>query len=103
PYALAAVGREGPGVILDRARLDSGLGRDRFKTPAWHDLVICEAHVRDLAAHAPIDADEDGRRGFAGLKKWVESDDFYLSRLGVNCVELQPLHEFDNRTREEYH
>jgi pullulanase/glycogen debranching enzyme len=103
PYALATVGREGPGIILDRARLDSGLGRDRFKTPAWHDLVICEAHVRDLAAHAPVAADDEERRGFAGLKKWVESDDFYLSRLGVNCVELQPLQEFDSKTRGEYH
>lgn len=103
PYALATVGREGPGIILDRSRLESGLGRDRFKTPAWHDLVICEAHVRDLAAHAPVEADEEDRRGFVGLKKWVESDDFYLSRLGVNCVELQPLQEFDSQTREEYH
>lgn len=103
PYALATVGREGPGIILDRSRLESGLGRDRFKTPAWHDLVICEAHVRDLAAHAPVEADEDERRGFVGLKKWVESDDFYLSRLGVNCVELQPLQEFDSKTRDEYH
>ncbi len=104
PYALAAVGREGPGIILDRARLgDPDGGRERFKTPAWHDLVVCEAHVRDLTAHAPVTATEAERRGFAGLRKWVESEDFYLSRLGVNCVELQPLQEFDNATREEYH
>lgn len=103
PYALAVVGREGPGIILDRAFLQSGLGRDKFKTPAWHDLVICEAHVRDLAAHAPVEADAGERRGFAGLTKWVESEDFYLSRLGINCVELQPLQEFDNVSREEYH
>ena len=103
PYALATVGREGPGIILDRARLGRVADERAFKTPAWHDLVICEAHVRDLAAHAPVAADEGERRGFAGLKKWVESEDFYLSRLGVNCVELQPLQEFDNRSREEYH
>ena len=104
PYALAALGREGPGIILDRARLlDPAAPADRFKTPAWHDLVICEAHVRDLAAHAPVAADAEERRGFAGLKKWVESEDFYLARLGVNCVELQPLQEFDNVARDEYH
>lgn len=103
PYALATVGREGPGIILDRARLNPVAAARDFKTPAWHDLVICEAHVRDLAAGAPVAADENERRGFAGLKKWVESEEFYLSRLGVNCVELQPLQEFDNRTREEYH
>ncbi len=103
PYALAAVGREGPGIILDRARLDRGAAARSFKTPAWHDLVICEGHVRDLAAHAPVPAEEGERRGFVGLRKWVESEDFYLSRLGVNCVELQPLQEFDSTTREEYH
>jgi pullulanase len=101
PYALATVGRDGPGIVLDRA----SIGRpDRsFKTPAWHDLVIVEAHVRDLAANAPIKADERERLGFTGLRKWVESADFYLHHLGVNCVELQPLHEFDNVTVDEYH
>lgn len=103
PYALAAVGREGPGIVLDRSRIGNVADPHDFKTPAWHDLVICEAHVRDLAAHAPVDADQNERRGFAGLRKWVESEEFYLSRLGVNCVELQPLQEFDNKAREEYH
>jgi len=101
PYALALVGREGPGIILEKARL--GSPEDHFKTPAWHDLVIAEAHVRDLAQRAPVPAEDGERRGFVGLKKWVESDEFYLARLGVNCVELQPLQEFDNQTREEYH
>ncbi|AKC82493.1 glycoside hydrolase family 1 [Verrucomicrobia bacterium IMCC26134] len=101
PYAVAVVGREGPGIIFERARL--GMVGDGFKTPAWHDLVIAEAHVRDLAQCAPVTADDGQRRGFAGLKKWVESEDFYLSRLGVNCVELQPLQEFDNQAREDYH
>lgn len=101
PYALAALGREGPGIVLDRALV--GRGEDNFKTPAWHDLIIVEAHVRDLAAHAPIKALAVERRGFSGLRQWVESPDFHLQKLGVNCVELQPLHEFDNATAEEYH
>lgn len=101
PYALAAVGREGPGIVLDRARVGEG---DRgFKTPAWQDLVIAEAHVRDLAARAPVAATAEERLGFTGLRKWVESPDFHLAELGVNCVELQPVQEFDNVTREEYH
>lgn len=101
PYALAAIGREGPGIVLDRAWI--GRGDRKFKTPAWHDLVMAEAHVRDLAANAPVKANAVERRGFTGLRKWVESADFYLHHLGVNCVELQPLHEFDNITPEEYH
>jgi pullulanase/glycogen debranching enzyme len=101
PYALAAVGRDGPGIVLDRARL--ARPADNFRTPPWQDLVIAEAHVRDLAAHAPTRATAEERRGFTGLRAWVESADFHLHHLGVNCVELQPVHEFDNVTTEEYH
>ncbi|MDB6094163.1 MAG: glycoside hydrolase family 13 domain protein [Verrucomicrobia bacterium] len=101
PYALAAVGRDGPGIILDRAWVGEG---DRgFRTPAWHDLIIAEAHVRDLAANAPLKLTAAEKRGFTGLRKWVDSPEFYLHYLGVNCVELQPVQEFDNRASEEYH
>jgi len=103
PYALACVGREGPGIVIDRARLARPGGTSGFATPQWQDLVIAEAHVRDLAAQAPIALSAEERLGFTGLCKWVESENFYLHRLGVNCVELQPVQEFDNRTREEYH
>lgn len=101
PYALATVGREGPGIILDPGWV--GKGDRGFRTPPWQDLVIAEAHVRDLIAHAPGPFAADERLGFTGLRKWVESPDCYLKQLGVNCVELQPVQEFDNRTREEYH
>jgi pullulanase/glycogen debranching enzyme len=101
PYAQAAVGREGPGIVLDPAWV--GKGDRSFKTPPWQDLVIVEAHVRDLVAHAPVALAPEERSGFAGLTKWVESPSFYLKALGVNAIELQPVQEFDNRTPEEYH
>ncbi len=100
PYALATLGAAGPGIILDGATL--GRGDRSFRTPPWQDLVIAEAHVRDLTARAPLALTDDERLGFAGLKKWVESPDFLLKQLGVNCVELQPVQEADNRTRGEY-
>lgn len=101
PYAWATMGRDGPGIVLDRAWV--GQGDRTFKTPPWHDLVIAEAHVRDLAANAPVKSTPEERLGFTGLRKWVESPEFYLHYLGVNCVELQPVQEFDNRTTDEYH
>lgn len=101
PYALACVDRAGPGIVLERDWV--GRGDTEFKTPAWQDLVVVEAHVRDLTAKAPVKLTAAERRGFTGLRKWVESPDFYLHHLGVNCVELQPVQEFDNRSAEEYH
>jgi pullulanase/glycogen debranching enzyme len=101
PYAFATVDRLGPGIVLDRQWI--GCTDTEFKTPPWQDLVIVEAHVRDMAAKAPIKATAAERRGFTGLTKWVESPEFYLHHLGVNCVELQPVQEFDNKTPEEYH
>jgi pullulanase/glycogen debranching enzyme len=101
PYALATVDRVGPGIVLDHEWV--GSAESDFRTPSWQDLVIAEAHVRDMNAKAPVKATAAERRGFTGLRKWVESPDFYLSHLGVNCVELQPVQEFDNKTTEEYH
>ncbi len=101
PWALATVGRAGPGLVLDRAWV--GEGDRHFATPAWQDLIIAEAHVRDLAAHAPLPLTSEERRGFTGLRRWVESPGFYLHQLGVNCVELQPVQENDAQSAEEYH
>jgi len=100
PYALATVSRHGPGIVVDRSTLAPA---DRsFATPAWQDLVIAEAHVRDLTTHAPVKLKPDERLGFTGLRKWVESPEFYLHHLGVNAVELQPIQEADNRNRDDY-
>jgi pullulanase/glycogen debranching enzyme len=101
PYALATVDRSGPGIALDRAWV--GRGDTDFRTPSWQDLIIAEAHVRDLSARAPVRVTSAERRGFTGLRRWVDDPDFYLHHLGVNCVELQPVQEFDNRSPEEYH
>ncbi|MCX6956241.1 MAG: alpha-amylase family glycosyl hydrolase [Verrucomicrobia bacterium] len=101
PYALATVQFDGPGIVLDHVWI--GQGDRTFQTPAWHDLIIVEAHVRDLAANAPVKALPEERRGFTGLRRWVESPDFYLHHLGVNCVELQPVQACDRLTAEEYH
>jgi pullulanase/glycogen debranching enzyme len=100
PYALAAVDRDGPGIVVDRAIV--GRAMPGFRTPDWQDLIVAEAHVRDLAANAPVKASPEQRLGFTGLRAWVESPEFYLDYLGVNAVELQPVHEFDNTARGEY-
>ena len=101
PYALATVGREGPGIAIPPP--DAVPGDEAFSPPAMASLVIAEAHLRDLLAQAPIELNDRERMGFKGLTKWLQSEDCYLRKLGVNAVELQPILEFDSQTKEEYH
>jgi len=101
PYARALVRRGGPGIILEDSFFD---GADlSYPTPQWHDLVISEVHVRDLVANAPVDLDAGERKGFRGLAAWIADEAFYLKKLGVNAVELQPVQEFDDVHSDEYH
>lgn len=102
PYALATVSEVGPGIIWDRKKLPKTPEKP-FEPPHWHDLVVMEAHVRDLARHAPIDATHEERLGFAGLAKWIRTEGNYVKSMGVNCVELQPVQQFDSPKKEDYH
>lgn len=101
PYAKACVGRWGPGIVVGPERLR--VIKKPFNPPPWHDLVILEGHLRDLAAHAPVEMSADERLGFTGLRKWLRAEGSYLKEIGVNAIELQPIQEFDNPSREDYH
>lgn len=100
PYARATVGRDGPGIALNRKSFVQGGG---FVPPPIEDTVVVEAHIRDLLACASMDLSDSERMEFAGLTKWLKSDQCYLRQLGANVVELQPVHEFDAKSKEEYH
>jgi pullulanase/glycogen debranching enzyme len=102
PYAKACAGHRGPGIIVSPERMPKVA--NPYQPPAWHDLVILEGHVRDLAAHAPVAGMKAAeRRGYAGLRKWIKTEGSYLKEIGVNAIELQPIQEFDNRQPEDYH
>ena len=100
PYALATVGGLGPAIVVDRDAYESPRP---FKAPEPWDLVIGEVHLRDLIAKAPLPLSDRDRLGYAGLTAWLKSPDCYLRRWGVNAVELQPIHENEARSKEEYH
>jgi pullulanase len=101
PYAKATCGPQGPAIVVDDA-VAFETPPQPFTPPRWHDLIIAEAHVRDLSAHAPVPLSPEQRLGFDGLRHYVETDDFYLAKLGVNAVELQPVHQYDATDREQY-
>ena len=99
PYARAFGGREVWGVPPDRAdpypyraRLahdDFDWERDRPLHLPSEDLVIYEMHVRGFTRHPSSGVAAPGT--YAGLVEKIP----YLRELGVNCVELMPIFEFD--------
>lgn len=105
--SLAFSGRTPIADPYARSLPDSGSGRaivkfpdtlpvydGAFATPKWHDLVIVEAHLRDVLKNAEAALTDGERLTFDGLAKWLESPECYLRQTRANCVELQPIQEF---------
>ncbi|MFI8461637.1 glycogen debranching protein GlgX [Kitasatospora sp. NPDC085464] len=99
PYARMISGRDVWGSPPDRDRpcpYRSRLVRDDFdwgddappRIPT-EDLVVYELHVRGFTRHPSSGVSAPGT--FAGLREKIP----YLEELGVNCVELMPVFEFD--------
>ena len=61
PYALATVGRDGPGIALPP--LDPVPKSEAYVPPDMADLVIAEAHLRDLLDQAPIELSGEEKIG----------------------------------------
>lgn len=99
PYARAIGGRDAWGVLPDfsrpyqhRAQLihdDYDWEDDRPLGTPIEDLIIYELHVRGFTQHHTSGAKYPGT--FAAIREKIP----YLKDLGVNCVELMPIFEFD--------
>jgi pullulanase len=85
------------GVVCGPAELADF--KDGFVPPAVEDLVIVEAHVRDLLGLA----DAGPIPGFRDLAAWIRRDGAYLRSLGVNALELLPCTDYERAGPEEYH
>ena len=57
----------------------------------FEDLVIYEMHVRSFTAHESSAVKPNKRGTYAAIRDKIP----YLKELGVNCIELLPIHEFD--------
>ncbi|MDR0340593.1 MAG: hypothetical protein LBH53_03505 [Puniceicoccales bacterium] len=96
PYGLACCGPGGPAIAVDRNALPraepaSGL-------PPLKNLVILEGHLRDLLGLSSCDE----RATYGAFSHWLEKEDNYLSSLGINALELQPLQEMEGEERDSY-
>lgn len=91
-----AAGRR-DGVYPYRARLqvdDFDWEGDRQLNIPLEDLTIYELHTRGFTAHPSADVSAPGT--YAAIIEKLP----YLKRLGVNCIELMPVFEFDERDNE---
>lgn len=99
PYAKAISGRDVWGqeanwddIYPHRARLvydDFDWEDDRPLETPIEDLIIYEMHVRGFTRHPSAGFKYPGT--FAAIREKIA----YLKELGVNCIELMPIFEFD--------
>ncbi len=99
PYAKAIGGRDVWGappnwddIYPHRARLvydDFDWDDDRPLELPMENLVIYEMHVRSFTRSPSSGVKFPGT--FAGIRQKIE----YLKTLGINCIELLPIYEFD--------
>ncbi len=101
PYALACYGPAGPGIIIDRKKIP--MIRSIFKTPKWNNLIILEAHLRDLIECTRFVDKVEKPAGFKNFVEWLKSNDNYIIDLGINTLELLPIQEFESGNPFEYH
>ncbi len=99
PYARLLAGRSQWGVPPDRTTDYPHRARLAFDDFDWQgvrppnipleDLIIYELHVRSFTQHESSQVRNRGT--YAGLAEKIP----YLQALGINCVELMPIFEFD--------
>ncbi|MFA5362649.1 MAG: glycogen debranching protein GlgX [Candidatus Omnitrophota bacterium] len=99
PYAKAIGGRDVWGAAPNwedqyqhRARIifdDFDWENDHPLETSMEDMVIYETHVRGFTKHPSSGVKHPGT--FAGIREKIS----YLKELGINCIELMPVHEFD--------
>ena len=99
PYAKATGGRDvwgrtpdWNGIFQHRGRLvfeDFDWEDDRPLEKPLEDLVIYEMHVRSFTRHASSGIKHPGT--FAAIRDKIP----YLKEMGITCVELMPIYEFD--------
>jgi isoamylase len=99
PYARAIGGRDVWGKTPDWEKTFPHRGRIVYDDFDWEsdrpleipaeELVVYEMHVRGFSRHPSSGTKHPGT--FAGLREKIP----YLKELGVNCIELMPIYEFD--------
>jgi pullulanase/glycogen debranching enzyme len=101
PYGLAAAHAENNTIVIDSDATNEFFGGwtdDDWVTPAKEDMVIYEAHLRNLTIHPSSGVPEPLRGDYEGLLASLGTGTGldHLKAMGVNMIELMPMQEFNN-------
>ena len=102
PYAHAvAIDADHNSIVIDpdaTNRWFGGWTNDDWQTPNHEDMVIYEAHLRDLTMHPSSRVPPSLRGTYQGLLATAGTGTGldHLKDLGVNMIEFLPLQEFPN-------
>ena len=101
PYARAMAHGDNNSLVIDPAATNGwfrGWTDQGYRTPAMSELVIYEAHVRDLTHDASSRVPAGLRGKYAGMlaTAGLGTGLGHLKALGVNTIELMPTAEFSN-------
>jgi len=101
PYGAAAAHAENNTIVMDIHATNqwfAGWTDQDYRAPDFQDMVIYEAHLRDLTMHPSSLVPAHLRGKYAGLLatdgKGTGLD--HLKDMGVNMIEFLPLQEFNN-------
>lgn len=105
PYALAAAHSQNNTIVIDPEATNQwfeGWTDQAWRAPAHEDVLIYEAHVRDLTIHPSSGVAPQLRGTYAGLLASLGTGTGldHIRALGCNMVELLPVSEFENSTRD---
>lgn len=105
PWGLASAHAENNTIVMDPLATNKYFGGwtdTNYVTPALEDLVVYEAHLRDLTMHPSSRVPAHLRGKYAGLlaTEGTGTGLDHLKDMGVNAVEFLPLQEFNNGAHE---
>lgn len=105
PYGFASAHAENNTIVMDLDATNkyfSGWTNEEFVTPAFQDMVIYEAHLRDLTMHPSSGVPPHLRGKYAGLlaSEGTGTGLDHLKDMGVNMIEFLPIQEFNNGAHE---
>jgi pullulanase/glycogen debranching enzyme len=105
PYSFASAHSMNNSIVIDRDETNEWFGgwtATEWKTPKLEDLVIYEAHVRDLTIHPSSGVPPHLRGTYEGVLATLGTGAGldHIKSMGFNAIEFLPTCEFENGVRD---